>query len=83
MAKVAGRTPAGLLLIPPDLVKDNLIIQCPHISINISGRMGKASKRVVIAASRYPGTRKSPQWIAVCAGETMDARNDIVGQYQR
>ena len=83
MVKVAGRTPAGLLLLPPDLVKDNLVIQCPNISINISGHMGVAATRVEIVTPRQPDKMTRTKWRSRWTGSTMDARNDGVGRYQR
>ena len=80
MRKVSGRTPTGLLLLSPDFVKDNLVIQCPHISINITGRMGEAATRVVVATPRRPCTSTRPQWIAGWMVATMDARNDGAGR---
>ena len=55
MGKMAGITPIGLLLLPPNLVKDNLVIQCSHISINIAGHVGEAATRVAIFKSNSPG----------------------------
>ena len=83
MGKVAVRTPTGLLLLPPDLFKDNLVIQCPHISIHIYGHMDEAYTRMYIATPRYPGTSTRPQYILVWTGANMDAQNYGVGQYQR
>ena len=83
MGKVEGITPTCLLLIPLDLVMDNLFTQCPHISINIDGRMGKEATRVAIATPSHTGKRTMPQRREVYTGETMDARNDGVGRYQR
>ena len=83
MGKVAGITPTGLLLLTPDLVKDNLFIQCPHISINISEHMGVAPTRVETGIPRHSYTRTYSQWISWYMGATMDARNDGVGWYQR
>ena len=54
MVKVSCRTPAYLLLLPLGLVKDNLVIQCPHISINIAAHADEAATRVGIATSRNP-----------------------------
>ena len=82
MGKVVGRTPAGLLLFPPDLFKDNLFIQCPHISINISKQMRKAATRLTIATPRHPDTRIRSQRISGWIRENMDAQNDGVGRYQ-
>ena len=64
MGKVAGITPTGLLLLTPDLVKDNLFIQCPHISINISEHMGVAPTRVETGIPRHSYTRTYSQWIS-------------------
>ena len=83
MGKVAGRTPTVLLLLPPDLVKDNLVIQCPHISINIYGQMGMASTRVAIATTSHPDIRTRTKRRSVWTGANMDTRNDGVGKYQR
>ena len=82
MVKVSGRTPTGLLLLPYDLVKDNLVIQCPNILINISGNMGVAATRVSISTPRQPYTRTRPQFRAGCTGAAMDALNYGVGWYQ-
>ena len=73
MGKLVGITPTGLLLIPPYLGKDNLVIQCPHSSIDIFGRMGKAYTRVAVATPSHLGTRTRPQWIKVWIIETIDA----------
>ena len=83
MGKVAGITPTALLLIPPDIVKDNLVIQCPHISINISGHMVKAATMVTVATLRHPDTSTRPQWRSGWTEATMDSQNDGVVQYQR
>ena len=80
MGKVAGRTPTGLLLLPLDIVKYNLVIQCLHILIDIYGYMVEAATRVAIATPRKPEKRKSLQWISGWMGTTMDARNDGAGR---
>ena len=72
MGIVAGITPTGLLLLPPELVKDNLVIQCPHISTIFSGRMGKTATRMAIATPRHPGTNKRTQCRALWTGATME-----------
>ena len=82
MGKMAGITSTGLLLLPPDLVKDKLVIQFPHISINVSGHMGEAATRVLIVTPRHLGTRTSPKWRAGLTVATTDARNNGVGRYQ-
>ena len=48
----------------PALSKYNLVIQCPHISINIAEHMGKAATRVAITTPRHPDTSTRPQWIS-------------------
>ena len=68
MVKLAGRTPTGLLLLPQYLVKDSLVIQCPHILINIAGHMGVAATRVTIAATSYLEKITIPQWRAGWTG---------------
>ena len=74
MGKVTERTPSGLLLLAPELVKDSLVIQCPHISINISGKMGMAATRVAIATPSHLETRTRPQFIAGWTVATMSAQ---------
>ena len=83
MVEVAGITPIGFLLLPLYLVKDSLVIQCPHISINISGHMGVVDTRVAIATPSHPDIRTRSQWRAGWTGATMDARNDGVVRHQR
>ena len=83
MGKVTGRTPTGLLLLPQNLIKDNLAIKCLRISINITGHRGVIDTRVAIATTRHPDTSTRPQWRAVWMVETMDSHNYGVGWYQR
>ena len=81
MKKVAVRTTTESLLIPPDLVKYSLVIQYPHILVNIYGHMGVVATRAAIATPNPLYIRKGQKWRARWMGATMDARNDSVVQY--
>ena len=80
---MAGKTPTGFLLLPPDLVRESLVVQFPHISINIDEHMGVADTRVEIATPRHPDTSTRQQWRSGWRGETMYAHNDGVERHQR
>ena len=58
VGKVATRIPTFTLIIQPDLIKDELITQFPHILTNIAGYMDVADTRKEIATPRLLSTRQ-------------------------
>ena len=65
VVKVATRIPKISLTISPDLAKDELITQFPHILTNIAGYMDVADTRKEIAFPRLLSTKTMPQWRAI------------------